>query len=201
MAADTRVIRDKVMSSKLFRSGSSARGRGGSTGSAGELTAQNKEIIEFDHRFDARICDHAPVRYRSGTLTPVPSVMLPSCWKNMKWSCSRRRACVRKLCGAHNTKPSSRSHDHQHSTFRVHTADAVTEAYKESYSVTMGTKEGPLGLNLVSSSSEGEGRGFSAAVEGLTPQLVEASSGEHSRVTSSLPWRGRLRPTRPSQRR
>ena len=56
----THVDRAEFMSSKLFRSGASSRARGASTGSAGELTAQNKEIIEFDHRFDARISDHAP---------------------------------------------------------------------------------------------------------------------------------------------
>ena len=46
--------------SKLFKGSGTPRRRSGSGSSGGELTPQNKEIIEFDHRFDARIVAHAP---------------------------------------------------------------------------------------------------------------------------------------------
>ena len=150
-----------------------------STTKAVDDSKMKREIIEFDHRFAATVVGAYP-----GLLAPNAegSVPLP---RSVSMVFSKHEleliepSGIRevKLLGWPYTQLTSISWDHQHSSFRLTNPKAVVSdgCTGESYTVTIGTRDGPLGLNLVSTLSSGPGRGLSAAVETTSGQAAESA--------------------------
>ena len=155
-----------------------------STVGAGGFTPEQKDIIEFDHRFDGRVVD-------SSTATlPLPAAALTGgdravalTLKKYEMELSEQDGVREgKIWACPYTDILSLAWDHQHSTFRVtarRSAEAAAAAASagEQYAITIGKTDGPLGLNLISTGTEGPGMGRSAAVESVSPQVKDASGG------------------------
>eukprot|EP00937_MAST-01D_sp_MAST-1D-sp2_P007764 g7764.t1 len=169
-----------MKSSKIFKGKSMMGGtptrRNSAGGDGSVLTPQMKEIIEFDHRFDARIVSFAPGALplaESVGDRPAAVVLKKYEMELVETKGVREEAIWR--CTYHSID--AVAWDHQHSTFRVASSDAVDDAGAETYEISVGETEGPLGLNLVSSADDGPGSGCSAALENVSDVISRASGG------------------------
>ena len=164
------------MSSKLFSRGKKSSAAAG----GGGFTAEQKDIIEFDHRFDARVVDS------STAVLPMPEVgggtdrNVAITLKKYEMEISEQKGVrEEKIWACSYTDVSALAWDHQHSTFKVTSTAKLPDAAAggDRYSITIGKTDGPLGLNLVSTGVDGPGMGKSAAVESVSAQIKEASAG------------------------
>jgi hypothetical protein len=137
-----------------------------------------QQIIEFDHRFVAKIVTTYPglLPAGEGGADEYPRTVSMVLTKHHMELVEPSGIREVKLMSWPYTQFTSIAWDHQHTSFRVANAKATvpTQSMKK-YAVTVGKRDGPLGLALCSTSSAGPGKGLSAAVENTTGQAAECA--------------------------